>query len=240
MVITDREGKCCDAVIRQLERAAGTRRTGVTDPVCTGEGPPVELRATVGSREYALEHTRILPFDDRIAAAKPFQDIRASVAEWFPEPMPGDAFYELYLPLGVRRPGLGKRGERGLRALHDWIRSKIDELQARAPGRCRRPPHGYEFDYASGRPDGWDGEFTLARSSEGVVPPREAGSLAVFVGSPVESESPFIENLRRAFENKWPTAARLDFVTCAAVRSRVMAQGSVFFWYPLTWAASIG
>ena len=208
MVIPDREGKCWDAVLRQLERAVGTGRTGVSDPESTGEGPRVDLRATVGSREYALEHTRILPFDDRIEAAKPYQDIRLRLAEWFPEPLPGDAFYELYLPLRVRRPGRGDRGERRLRALHDWIVSKVDELQARAPGRRQWPPHVYELDYASGRPDGWDGEFTLARSSEGVVAPREAGSLAVFVGSPDEPESPFIENLRRAFENKWPKLAR--------------------------------
>ena len=182
--------------------------TDVSDPELTGAGPPIDLRATVGSREYAFEHTRILPFDDRIAAANPYQDIRARLAEWFPEPLPGDAFYELYLPRGVPRPGLGGRGVRRLRGLRDWIRSKVDALQARAPGRRRWPPHVYELDYARGRPDGWDAEFTLARSSDGVVPPREAGSLAVFVGSPDEPESPFIEYLRRAFKKKWRKLAR--------------------------------
>ena len=105
MVIPDREGKCCDAVLSQVERAAGTKRTVVSDPESTRVGPPADLRATVGGREYALEHTRILPFDDRIEAAKPYQDIRARLAEWFPGPLPGDAFYELYLPLRVPRPG---------------------------------------------------------------------------------------------------------------------------------------
>ena len=208
MVIPNEEGKCCDAVLRQIERATGTARTAVLDPESTGEGPPVDLRATVGNREYALEHTRILPFDDRIEAAKPVQDIRARLAEWFPGPLPGDAFYELYLPLRVRRPGRGERGERRLRGLRDWIGSKVDELQARAPGRRRWPPHVYELDYACGRPDGWDCEFTLARSSDGVVRPRKAGSLAVFVGSPDEPEPPFIENLRRALEKKCPKLAR--------------------------------
>ena len=208
MVIPNEEGKCCDAVLRQIERAAGTTRTAVFDPESTGEGRAVDLRATVGSREYALEHTRILPFDDRIEAAKPVQDIRARLAEWFPGALPGDAFYELYLPLRVRRPGRGERGERRLRGLRDWIGSKVEELQARAPGRRRWPPHGYELDYASGRPDGWDSEFTLARSSDGVVPPRKAGSLAVFVGSPDEPKRPFVENLRRAVEKKYPKLAR--------------------------------
>ena len=240
MVIPDREGRCCDAVVRQLERAAGTGRTAVSHPESTGAGPPVDLRATVGSREYALEHTRILPFDDRIEAAKPYQDIRRRLAEWFPGPLPGDAFYELYLPLGVRRPGLGDRGERRLRGLHDWIRSKADELHARAPGRRRWPPRVYALDYAGGRPDGWDGEFTLARSSDGVLPPREAGSLAVFVGSPDEPESPFIENLRRAFENKCPKLARCKDLTPDVVTVLILEAIDVPFQYDRYVAEHLG
>ena len=231
MTIPNREGKCCDAVIRQLERATGTGRTAVSDPETTRVGPPVDLRATVGSREYALEHTRILPFDDRIEAAKPYQDIRFHLAEWFPGPLAGDAFYELYLPLRVPRPGRGERGERRLRRLHDWIRSKVDELQARAPGRRRWSPHVYELDYAGGRPDGWDCEFTLARSSDGVVPPREAGSLAVFVGSPDEPESPFVESLRRAFEQKCPKLARCKDLTPDVVTVLVLEAIDLPFHY---------
>ena len=204
MVIPNREGKCCDAVIKQLERATGTERTAVSDPELTREGPLVDLRVTLGSQEYALEHTRILPFDDRIEVAKAYQDIRDCLAEWFP----GDAFYELYLPPGVPRPGRGGQGNRRRRGLQNWIGSTVDVLQARAPGRRRWSPHVYELDYVSGRPDGWNCEFTLARSSGGVVPPREAGSLALFVGSPDEPEFPFVKDLRRAFGKKCPKLAR--------------------------------
>ncbi len=207
MVIPNREGKCCDAAIQQLERAAETERTHVCDPEVTGVGPPVDLRVVLDNEEYALEHTRILPFDDRIEAAKPHQDIGACLREWFPEPLPGDAFYELCLPLGVPRPGRGRRGARRVRGLRDWIGSAVDVLQARAPARRRWSPHVYELDYESGRPAGWDCEFTLARSSDGVLPPRAAGSLALFVGSPAEEEFPFMEDLRRAFERKCPKLA---------------------------------
>ena len=208
MVIPDREGKCCDAVIRQLERAAGTERTAVSDPEFTVEGPHVDLRVAVGDQEYALEHTRILPFDDRIEVAHAYRDIRDCLASGFPGPLPGDGFYELRLPLGVPRPGRGKHGARRRRGLNDWLRSAVDVLQARAPARRRWPPHVYCFDYVSGRPEAWDGEFTLGRSSDGVLAPREAGSLAVFVGSPDEPESPFIEDLRRAFDRKCPKLAQ--------------------------------
>lgn len=208
MVIQPREGKCCDAVVRQRERAAGTRRTAICDPESTGEGPPVDLRVTLGGQEYALEHTKILPFDDRLEVENAHRDITECIEDWFPDPLPGDAFYELYLPLSVPRPGLGRGGERRRRGLHDWIRSGVDVLQARAPWRRRWSRHVYELDYFGGRPDGWECEFTLARSSDGVLPPREAGSLALFVGSPDEPEAPFVENLRRAFENKCPKLAR--------------------------------
>ena len=188
VVIPNREGKCCDAVIRQLERAVGATRTVVCDPEVTREGPPVDLRVTLDDQEYVLEHTRILPFDDRIEAAKPYQDISACLGEWFPESLPGDAFYELYLPLGAPRPGRDRRGERRLRGLRDWIEGAVDVLQERAPGRRRWSPHVYERDYFTGRPDGWDCEFTLARLSDGVLPPRKVGLLALFVGSPEEEE----------------------------------------------------
>ena len=207
MVIPSREGKCCDAVIRQLERAAGTSRTAVCDPESTKEGPPVDLRVTLGGQEYALEHTRILPFDDRLEVVKAYREIEECLADWFPDPLPGDACYQLYLPLGVPRPGRRRGGERRRRGLRDWIRSGVVVLQARAPWRRRWSPHVYEFDYFTGRPDGWDGEFTLARSSDGVLPPREAGSLDLFVGSPGEPEAPFVENLRRAFKKKCPKLA---------------------------------
>ena len=209
MVIPDRQGKCCDAVVRQLERAAGTKRGCVVDPELSGEGPPVDLRVTLGGEKYALEHTRIQPFDDRIEVAKAYQDISACLAEWFSGPLPGDAFYELYLPLGIPRPGRGKRGERRRRGLSDWIRRAVDVLQDRAPGRRRLSPHWYEFDYFRGRPEGWDCEFTVGTfARRDALPPREAGTLDLFVGSPDEAEPPFIEVLRRAFEKKCPKLGR--------------------------------
>ena len=208
MVISNREGKCCDAVVRQLERATGAQRTAVADPESTGEGPLVDLRVTLGGRKYAFEHTRILPFGDRIEVARAYQDIRARLEEWFEEPLPGDAFYELHLPMGVPRFGHGRGGKRRRRGLRRWIRFAVDKLQARAPGRRRWPPHVYVLDRVSGRPDGWDCEFTLARSSDGVVPPREAGSLFAFVGAPDDPELPFIEDLRRAFRRKCPKLAQ--------------------------------
>ena len=208
MVIPNLEGKCCDAVIRQMERGAGKSRTAVLDPELTGEGPPVDLRVEIASRKYALEHTRILPFGERIEVTKAYKDISAGLAEMLPSPLPGDAFYQLHVPHNVQRPGRGKLGERRLRRLSDWVKSEVDELQARAPGRCRWPPDVYGLDSVSGRPDGWECEFTLMRSSDGILPPHEAGSISVLVGYPEHPETAFVVNLRRALQQKCPKLAQ--------------------------------
>lgn len=191
----------------------------------------MDLRVTLGNQEYALEHTRILPFDNRIEAGKPHQDINACLDDWFPEPLPGDAFYELYLPLRAPRPGRGQRGARRLRGLRDWIKCAVDVLQQRAPARRRWSPHVYNLDYFTGRPDGWDCEFTLARSSDGVLPPREAGSLALFVGSPEEEEAPFIGDLRRAFEKKWRKLACCKDLAPDIVTALILEAIDLLFHY---------
>ena len=202
MVIPNEEGKCCDAVVSHIERVTGTKRTSVIDPEFTREGPPVDLRVSLGNQEYALEHTRLLPFGNRIELAKPYHDIQTWVGRWFPGPLPGTAYYELHIPLDARRPGRGKLGKRRLKGLRDWIDASVDVLQSRAPGRPSPPAHIYVLDKVSGRPVGWDCEFTLARSNDGVVYPREAGSLGVFIGSPDDPETSFIDNLRGALGAK--------------------------------------
>ena len=190
MVIPNREGKCCDAVIRQLERATGAERTAVSDPESTGEGPPVDLRVTLGSQEYALEHTRVLPFDDRIAAAKAYQDIRACLAEWFAGPLPGGRLLRVLSAAGCSAPRTRQaRDQPPERAAANGSGARRPvaagpRTRAGADGRRRCTS---STTRAVG-PDGWDCEFALGRSSDGVVPPREAGTLGLFVGSRDEPE----------------------------------------------------
>lgn len=61
MVIPNREGKCCDAVIRQIERATGTKRTVVSDPELTGEGPPVDFALRWATRNTPSNTQRSCP-----------------------------------------------------------------------------------------------------------------------------------------------------------------------------------
>ena len=208
MLIPSREGKCCDAVIRHIERSSGSIRTEVADPEKDGGARSVDLKVKVGDQEYALEHTRVQPFRNRIDLAAQWRTVRDCVKQWFPDPLPGPAFYQLYIPLDMHPPGRGKRGKDRLRSLREWIEQEVEILHRRAAWRPRSPGHFYIMDERSGRPSGWKCEFVIARSNDGVVPPRIPGSFHVFIDSPEDKENLFVDEIRRAFGKKCPKLAK--------------------------------
>lgn len=209
MIVPNREGKCCDAVIRHIERSRRTLRKNVVDPERTGGTARVDLQVTVGDQVYALEHTRIQPFKDRIDMATQYRRIRDSVNTWFCDPLPGPAFYELHIPAGVHPPGRGKVGKQRLASLRDWIKKSMAALDVRAPGRPRSLPDVYFMDSESGKPCGWRCEFTLARSNDAIVYSlREAGSFRVYIGNPNDPKRLFTDELRKAPNKKCPKLAQ--------------------------------
>lgn len=170
MRIPKREGKCCDAVIRQIERASGSRRSDIRDPEKNGGSGSVDLQVKVGGQEYALEHTRVQPFRNRIDLSTHWQTVRDSVGQWFPDPLPGPAFYHLYIPLDMHPPGRGRKGKDRLESLREWIERNVEVLHGRAAYRPRSPGHFYKMDEITGQPSGWKCEFVISRSNDGVVP----------------------------------------------------------------------
>ena len=208
MLIPSREGKCCDAVIRHIERSSGSIRLDVGDPEKNGEATSVDLKVKVGDQEYALEHTRVQPFGNRIDLAPLWRTISDCVKRWFPAPLPGLAFYELHIPLDMHPPGRGKKGRERLRSLREWIEKEVDILHRRAAGQPRSPGHFYIMDERGGRPSGWKCEFRIARSNDGVVPPRTPGSFNVIIDSPDDEENPFIDEIRKAFGKKCPKLSK--------------------------------
>ena len=151
MLIPSREGKCCDAVIRHIERSSGSIRTEVVDPEKDGGVRSVDLKVKVGDQDCALEHTRVQPFRNRIDLATQWQTVKDCVKQWFPDPLPGPAFYHLYIPLDMHPPGRGKRGKDRLRSLREWIEQEVEILHRRAAWRPRSPGHFYIMDERSGR-----------------------------------------------------------------------------------------
>ena len=61
------EGRCCDAVLRGLERRTGEVRDDVhVDPRGGAGAGRVDLCVRLGSDRYVMEHTRIDPFEDAV------------------------------------------------------------------------------------------------------------------------------------------------------------------------------
>ena len=92
MHIPDNEGKTCDAIVRLLEKWTGETRVGIRHPEKDGDGPPVELRLKIGTQEYAIEHTRIEPFENQIETGLVFKKINDYVRERLSGPLPGSAY----------------------------------------------------------------------------------------------------------------------------------------------------
>ena len=208
MRIPGREGKCCDAVIRQIERASKSIRADVRDPEKNGGRGSVDLLVKVGGQEYALEHTKVQPFGNRIDLTTLWQTVRDWARQWFPGPLPGPAFYQLYIPLDMHPPGRGRKGRDRMESLRQWIEHNVGVLHERAANRPRSPGHIYIMDEISGRPSDWKCEFVIARSNDGVVPPRKPGTFSVFIDSPEDRESLFIDEFRKSFDRKCPKLAQ--------------------------------
>ena len=83
MYIPDNEGKACDAVVRLLEKLTGETRKSIRNPEEDGVGPPIDLRLRLGTCEYAIEHTRIEPYEKQIKPAVAFKQINDYITKRF-------------------------------------------------------------------------------------------------------------------------------------------------------------
>src|ERR1700687_2510132 len=92
------EGKSCDAILRELERRSGRKRSGVWSPAKKREGPPVELAFSLGDTFYVMEHTGIEPFEGHmqleVQAEQHFGPIKAALEGKLPPDV-----IELHVPL---------------------------------------------------------------------------------------------------------------------------------------------
>ena len=100
------EGRACDAVLRVLEHRSSEVRADLRHPEKDGVGPPVDLRVRIGATQYALEHTRVEPFEHEIRTRRLVSRLAGPVERAVSGTLPGEATYQLRLPLD---PSLGVR-----------------------------------------------------------------------------------------------------------------------------------
>ena len=132
------EGKACDAVIRVLEERTGETRAGIRHPERDHVGPLVDLRLTLGTQDYAIEHTQIEAFQNQIRTGEEFGQFITPVTEELCGKLPGPAVYYLHFPLDAR---LGVRANELERLRNDfiqWVREIAQRLHEKNPDRPTR------------------------------------------------------------------------------------------------------
>ena len=136
--VPDNEGRCCDAVLSLIEARVGIERTRVHLP---DHGDRVRRRidvcAELGGERYALEHTRIEPFEGETRTGVFFSEFVEPVQERLSGALPGPARYDLVFPLD---PTIAKRKgavPKAQTALIDWVTAQAPALYEEAQSAPR-------------------------------------------------------------------------------------------------------
>ena len=83
------EGEACDAVIRRIETRAGAKRQNMRFPEKENHSAPIELVCSIGSVDYAFEHTIVEPFAGHINlnihAPNQLKPIKDALSDFFPK-----------------------------------------------------------------------------------------------------------------------------------------------------------
>jgi len=134
MLIPKNEGNACDAVVRHIGLSTGEKRSCLRLPKKDGDGPPVDLRLKVGERDYAIEHTLLQPHENRMKDGAAFRKISKFIRGQIREPLPGQAYYELHIPIHITLPKGKKKRDKAFADLADWIRNTAKQLHEGAGG----------------------------------------------------------------------------------------------------------
>ena len=203
MLIPNNEGKVCDAVVRLLEKWTDKTRSDVRHPEREPIGPSVDLRLKLGAQEYAIEHTRIEPFQGQIKTGTTFKKINSCIKQRVLGTLPGPAYYELHVPINICLPK--KRSKQTLDNLAEWIQTNAQILHERNLIRSRPILNPRKADdRIQGTPVGFNCAIELLRWPNALVLGRKPGFLAAKLLSPDDLESQRSERLRQAFEDKCP------------------------------------
>ena len=205
MVVPNNEGKVCDAVVRVLEKWTGETRADVRHPDKEGSDPPVDMRLKLGAHEYAIEHTRIEPYQNQIETDVVVDRIIRHIKKNIPHPFPSPAYYELQFPIDVSFPGGKARNVRALKDIVEWVRAKEQILRDRNLDRILPVRNPYMAnDLIQGAPAGFDCEFNLLRWPIARLIRRRPGTLSFRFIPSNDIEGLRLDRLQQAFSRKCP------------------------------------
>ncbi len=213
--ISNNEGKACDAVVKVLEKRTCETRADIRHPERDLVGPPVDLRLKLGVQEYAIEHTRIEPFENQIKSALVSREISDYIERSLSGRLPGPMYYELHVPPDVCLPEKKDKRNQALRNLADWIQKNAQVMHERNIGRtvpAYSPyhvisPYCWPDDCIKRKPMGFNCAVELLRWPHAVPIRRKPGCIVTRLINPNELEDLRTTRIRRAFSDKFPKLA---------------------------------
>ena len=140
----DNQGRVCDAVVRVLEAHTGQGRSDIVHPERAGGPGGVDLLFRLGPQQYAMEHTKIEPFENQIRHDAHFSEFITPAMEQLGHDMPQPGVYDLIFPLDTRFNARAEQLDALRTALIQWVRETADRLRAKHPRRLSQDecPHG--------------------------------------------------------------------------------------------------
>ena len=202
MLVAKKEGKACDAVLKRIEICSGATRSNLWLPEIEQVGPPVDLRVTVGTQEYAFEHTLLQPHPDSISDVATFNTIHKFISGQTPSPLPGSVHYQLRIPNHVSLPKGKKYREQALNSILEWVINTAQQLHDR---RWEVPWEGtFVNNYIRGNPKDFDQVFELFRWPDGLRTQYTPGVLSMTFSAEENIEQLLKNSMSKAFARKFP------------------------------------
>lgn len=191
--VTNNQGKCCDAVLRILEAKFGSQREYIRrDEQSCGD---VELVCRIGTVQFALEHTRIDPYLDRVS-----DDIRVSE---FMEPIvrqlrldpsiPDNSSFIIVFDVFALSKTKRREHKAMQAALIQWVRTTAPNLL--------RPPAGRITSMRAQQPPGLPFPLTLQRLA------RLGRKISFARFQPENLEEKRCQRINKALRDKLPKLA---------------------------------
>ena len=185
------EGKVCDSILRYLEARHNVVRQNVERPETENHPDPVELTFALGEQIYALEHTRIEPFEGYLALNAQAPEFVGPIQNSLQNTLP-DGCFEMHIPFNAVRGLNCLRLQSIQRTIIDWVNLTALSIPVRRYDE-------YIGDIAPSQLEGVPFPVILYRFETFPKIPRF--SIKHIVADDVDSR---IERMRRACDAKFP------------------------------------
>lgn len=187
------EGKAIDAIIRRIEQRDGKKRSdGYRPEIDPKEVNRIDYVVKIGKICYALEHTKIEPFDDFHELNAKANKLIGPIIQLTKGKLPNSAHYELSIPL---RELLSIRNKKKLTATQvrvaEWIISKAPQTK---PLRNAL--------YCMGSTPAFVPEIGIKASLAAYLHPLPQGELTVSHVLQGDREADRLSRLKKAYDDK--------------------------------------